>query len=94
MRVLDMIIKELLAVESDNNITFIEGASNWFNRTTLEEWTQDGVYSGSTPSGITITTQHFDKGNENIEMDMTAEINSLISGGTIIMVMVLHSYIT
>ena len=74
--------QRVLAVESDNNITFIRGASNWFNRTTLEEWTQDGVYSGSTPTGITITTQHFDKGNENIEMDMTTEINSLISGGT------------
>ena len=33
-------------------------------------------------TAITITTQHFDKGNENIEMDMTAEVNSLITGGT------------
>ena len=27
--------------------------------------------------------QHFDKGNENIEMDITNEVNSLITGGTV-----------
>ena len=43
--------------------------------------TEGGVYSGS-PSGITVSTQHFDKGNENISMDITDEVNSLITGGT------------
>lgn len=66
---------------SDNNITFVEGASNWFNATTTDEWDEDGVYSGT--SGVTIVTQHFDKGNENIEMDITDEVNDLITGGTI-----------
>jgi hypothetical protein len=40
-----------------------------------------GVYSGS-PSGITVTTQHFDKGNENIEMDITDYVNSVLTGDT------------
>jgi len=69
------------AIQSDNNITFIEGPSNWIYAETLDEWSEEGIYSG-TPSGITVATQHFDKGNENIEMDITNEVNSLITGGT------------
>ena len=65
---------------SDNNITFVESASNWYNATTLTEWDEDGVYTGVT--GNTVVTQHFDKGNENIEMDITDEVNDLITGGT------------
>lgn len=64
---------------SNNNITFVESASNWFNATTTTEWVEDGVYSGVT--GDTIVTQHFDKGNENIEMDITNEINNIIISG-------------
>ena len=74
--------REVFIVESDNNITYVDGASNWFYAQTTTEWDSYGVYSGS-PSGITVATQHFDKGNENIEMDMTEEVNSLITGGTV-----------
>ncbi len=70
------------SIQPNDNITFVESASNWINATTTEEWDEPGVYSG-TPSGITVTTQHFDKGNENIEMDITDEVNSLITGGTV-----------
>jgi hypothetical protein len=31
---------------------------------------------------ITIATQHFDKGNENIEMDITEYVNSVLTGNT------------
>jgi hypothetical protein len=65
-----------------DDITFIESASNWLNSTTSTTWSEPGTFSGS-PSGITVTTQHFDKGNENIEMDITNEVNSLITGGTV-----------
>jgi len=68
-------------LNNGNDITFVESASNWINATTTTAWDEPGVYSGS-PSGITVTTQHFDKGNENIEMDITDEVNSLITGGT------------
>jgi len=73
--------QRFVSVESDNNITYVETPSNWLYAQTLTPWTFDGVYSGC-PTGITITTQHFDKGNENIEMDMTTEVNDLITGGT------------
>lgn len=58
------------------------GASNWIEAQTGIFWSNGtGVYSGS-PSGITVSTQHFDKGNENIEMDITQYVNGLITGNT------------
>ncbi len=73
--------QQVLSFESEDNITFVQSASNWLNSTTTTSWDDGGVYSGS-PSGITVATQHFDKGNENISMDITDEVNSLITGGT------------
>jgi len=64
-----------------DDVTFVESASNWIYATTSDSWDEPGVYSGS-PSAITVTTQHFDKGNENIEMDITNEVNNLILGIT------------
>jgi hypothetical protein len=56
--------------------------SNWFEAQTNTPWNNgNGVYSGN-PSGITVTTQHFDKGNENIEMDITDYVNGVITGNT------------
>ena len=60
-----------------NNVT----PSNWIYRQGVDNWSVSGIYSGNT-SGITITTQHFDFGNENICMDMTNVVNDLITGTT------------
>lgn len=61
---------------------FIDGYSNWFNPQNTISWSGgNGVYSGS-PSGITVGTQHFDKGNENIEIDVTDYVNGLLTGDT------------
>jgi hypothetical protein len=61
---------------------FSNGASNWVEAQTGVAWANGtGVYSGS-PSGITVTTQHFDKGNENIEMDVTDYVNGVLTGDT------------
>ena len=64
------------------NHTFDERPSNWFNRTTLNEWTSQGVYA-SNPD--IITAIHFDNGNEDINVDITEYVNGLIlpSGTTI-----------
>lgn len=73
-------------IPEDRN--FSDRASNWYQRTTLSGWTSPGLYSninsGTTPySGLTIIdTQHFEFGNEDIEFDMTNEINSILTGGT------------
>jgi len=61
---------------------FSNQASNWINAQTGINWSGGtGVYSGS-PSGITVTMQHFDKGNENLEMDITDFVNGILTGDT------------
>jgi hypothetical protein len=70
------------------NKSYSQRPSNWFQRTTLSGWSENGIYSnintGLTPfSSMTIVdTQHFSVGNESIEFDMTNEINSILTGGT------------
>ena len=64
--------------ESDYKIT----PSNWTYARSNELWDNgSGVYSGST-TGITINTIHMDSGNEDIEIDITNEINDILSGAT------------
>jgi hypothetical protein len=70
--------QDFTGIQPRDNVTFLESASNWTNATTTVMWDQPGVYSGSPSSAIIVTTQHFDKGNENIEMDITDEVNDLI----------------
>ena len=60
---------------------YVETYSNWFNAQNGVSWTYFGTYTGNT-SGITISTQHFDHGNENLEMDITPVINDMITGGS------------
>lgn len=67
------------------NKTFDERPSNWYNRTTLSEWTTHGVYD-TTPnviSGLTFLDGHihFDNGNENINIDITDYVNGIIVSG-------------
>ncbi len=60
----------------------VHGYSNWYNSQNGIFWSGgSGVYSGS-PSGITVGTQHFDKGNENIDIDVTEYVNGLLTGAT------------
>jgi hypothetical protein len=60
--------------------------SNWYQTTTIANWSQPGVYNNLNNglvnySGLTIVArQHFDLGNEDINMDMTDEINGVLSG--------------
>ena len=77
--------------EEINDKAFSERPSNWYNLTTTTSWVTPGIYnntnsatgSGINYSAITIVdTQHFEFGNEDIEFDMTNEINSILSGGT------------
>lgn len=69
-------------VEIDKN--FSDRPSNWFQTTTLGVWTEEGIYNndniGTVPfSSLTIVDiQHFQFGNENIEFDMTDEINAIL----------------
>jgi hypothetical protein len=76
---------------SDNS--YSDRPVNWFKRKNIGDWSQAGIYDntnsltgssvGLNYSAITIVdTQHFELGNENIEFDMTEEINNILTGST------------
>jgi hypothetical protein len=60
--------------------------SNWYQTTTIADWSEPGVYSNTNNgtvnySGLTIVArQHFELGNEDINMDMSNEINGILNG--------------
>lgn len=60
--------------------------SNWYQTTTISNWSEEGIYNNKNEglvnfSGLTIIdTQHFELGNEDLEMDMTDEINGILNG--------------
>tara|TARA_R110000851_G_scaffold48370_2_gene116986 strand:- start:108 stop:1655 length:1548 start_codon:yes stop_codon:yes gene_type:complete len=66
----------------EGNKTYSIESSNWYNSGTLTPWSTNGIYDyGLNPPTI-LQTQHFDNGNENIEMDITAHINTLLTAST------------
>jgi hypothetical protein len=63
--------------------------SNWVQRQTLYNWEQPGIYD-NTNSGVfnfsdleIVEIQHFEFGNEDIEFDMTEEINRVLDGSLV-----------
>ena len=60
--------------------------SNWYQTTTISGWSQSGVYNNKNEgtvnySGLTIVArQHFELGNEDLNMNMTNEINGILNG--------------
>ena len=60
--------------------------SNWYQTTTISGWSQNGIYNNKNEgnvnfSGLTIVArQHFELGNEDLDMDMTGEINGVLNG--------------
>jgi hypothetical protein len=69
----------------DNN--YSTRPSNCYQTTTITNWSEPGIYSNTNTastanySGLTIVdTQHFDKGNEDINFNMTNEINGILDG--------------
>jgi hypothetical protein len=63
--------------------------SNWFQTTTIDNWSQPGIYDNINNgvvnfSDLTIVSrQHFELGNEDINMDMTSEIQGILDGSII-----------
>lgn len=68
------------------NKEYSQRPSNWYKKTTISDWQEEGIYNnlntGLVPfSSVTILDiQHFELGNENIEFDMTNEINMVLNG--------------
>ena len=63
---------------ADGNNSFDERPSNWFNRTTLDQWSSQGVYNNDP---VIIKTIHFDNGNEDLSADITNYVNGIIVSG-------------
>ena len=73
-----------------NDRAFSQRPSNWFESTTISGWSYNGIYNNTNSltgttglnfSGLTIVDiQHFEFGNEDIEFDMSTEINGIIRG--------------
>jgi len=75
----------------DSDQSYSSRPSNWFRATTLSGWSTPGIYINNNSgvgtqinySALTLVdTQHFEYGNENIEFDMTDEINNYLTGAT------------
>ena len=66
------------------NRTFDERPSNWYYRTTLNQWSTAGVFHDSPTviSGYTGNKIHMDNGGENIDFDITDYVNGIITGNT------------
>lgn len=67
---------------NDNGLSNLpQSASNWKDRKTAQAWTVEGAFISGTSE--IIGTQSFQKGNENIDIDVTDYINNILfSGGT------------
>jgi hypothetical protein len=72
-----------------NDRSFSLRPTNWYERTTISGWSTNGIYSntnsvtglGVNYSALTIVdVQHFEFGDEDIEFNMTNEINGVLSG--------------
>lgn len=70
--------------------SFSDRPTNWYQRSTIENWSFPGLYDNSNSltgttglnfSALTIVdTQHFEFGDEDISFNMTSEINSVLNG--------------
>ena len=63
----------------NKNKTYDERPSNWYYRTTMNTWTNPGVYD---TSPTILETIHFDNGVENIDVDITNYVNGVLTGDT------------
>ena len=80
----------LSAIEQYNNKSFSLRPSNWYQTTTVANWSQPGIYDNkNTLTGLTglnyssitiIDEQHFELGNEDIQFNMTNEITGVLNG--------------
>ena len=88
----DFNIAKSSAIGGASPLTYVDSRafstrpSNWFQTTTIDTWSQPGIYNNKNEgtvnfSGLTIVArQHFQLGNEDLNMDMSDEINGILHG--------------
>ncbi len=63
----------------DTNLT---GYSNWNYATSTTLWDEPGVFLNPITAVTYYSSQHFDKGDEDLDMDITDIVNDWLSGGS------------
>lgn len=70
-------------VAKQNGSPLLSGVSNWVYATSIDAWDNPGIYSGNPKTAVTFyATQHFDLGNEDLDMDITDIVRDWLSGGS------------
>jgi hypothetical protein len=79
----DLFQENYLVRQNGNPI--ITGYSNWNYATMVDSWDEPGVYTNPTAATAvtSYSTQHFDIGDEDIDMDITSIVNDWLSGGSV-----------
>lgn len=67
-------------LEKANGLVHVTGVSNWNYATMLSGWTEPGVFNNPSASTAFFTTQHFNVGNEDLNMDITELVNQWLAG--------------
>jgi hypothetical protein len=66
--------------------SYSDRPSSWSGRTNVSNWSQPGIYKNTTGGTVNyndivkVDQQHFEFGNEDINFDMTEEINNILFG--------------
>ena len=66
--------------------SFSERPSNWYQSQNVQNWSQPGLYNNKNIGNVNFTgltiidRQHFEFGNEDVNFDMTDEINNILNG--------------
>jgi hypothetical protein len=73
------LLKDHYLVKAAETYTF-SGYSNWDQATFLEAWDEPGIYTIPSASSVFSFYQHFEKGDEDINVDITPMVNAWLSG--------------
>jgi hypothetical protein len=75
-------LEQNIYTTKSNGYLRITGYSNFNYATKLTAWDEPGIFVNPTASTNFFTTQHFDIGNEDLNMDITPIVNDWLSGGS------------
>jgi len=88
----DFNINHNSAIGGSTPLTYVDSRSfstrpsNWYQTTTIDDWSQPGIYNNKNQGLVNyddltiVARQHFELGNEDINMDMTSEIQGILDG--------------
>ena len=71
--------KQNYLVKSHGQVSYT-GYSNWNSATTLTSWTEPGIFYNPTASTPNYSIQHFEKGDEDLYVDITNIVNGWLNG--------------